>query len=252
MGVFSKPSLLKTSIRLSSVALGLTAIGGGSYYAITQTEPKLLHKTQVLCNGLSRLGNLVSTVSLICIDYLKTMQLDKKLVRPSDPVREEIRITRIEHERVSILLYQTEDSEQRQILQNEINSIVTHLRELSVKLAQLIEEDPPSPFVEAHQRSAIRLHQLCEWNGGVYIKLGQHLAQLDYILPLEFVIPLRQLLGDTPRSSKDAVRRSLFDLSLESLTDPRTIFEDMGKYPEDLWTNFEWEPIASASLAQVN
>jgi predicted unusual protein kinase regulating ubiquinone biosynthesis (AarF/ABC1/UbiB family) len=31
----------------------------------------------------------------------------------------------------------------------------------------------------------------------------------------------------------------------------RTVFEDMGKFPEDIWASFEPTPIASASLAQV-
>ncbi len=32
----------------------------------------------------------------------------------------------------------------------------------------------------------------------------------------------------------------------------RTIFQELGKNPEEIWAKFEWEPIASASLAQVH
>jgi aarF domain-containing kinase len=36
----------------------------------------------------------------------------------------------------------------------------------------------------AHLRSANRLQELCFRNGGIYIKLGQHIAQLVWNLPL--------------------------------------------------------------------
>lgn len=36
-----------------------------------------------------------------------------------------------------------------------------------------------------HQRSANRLLRLCRVNQGVYIKLAQHLAQLDHLLPAQ-------------------------------------------------------------------
>jgi hypothetical protein len=131
MVVLSKPSLLKTSIRLSSAALGLTVAGGGCYYAIA--DPKFINKTQILLNGFSRLGNLVTTVSLICFDYFKTMQDNKNLVRQSDPIREEIRLLRLEHERVGLLHFQAEDPMQKERLQSEIKSIVTQLKALSVR-----------------------------------------------------------------------------------------------------------------------
>jgi hypothetical protein len=38
-----------------------------------------LTKTQILLNGFSRLGNLATTVSLICFDYFKTLQDNKNL-----------------------------------------------------------------------------------------------------------------------------------------------------------------------------
>ena len=40
-------------------------------------------------------------------------------------------------------------------------------------------------FHEVHLRSARRLLRLCQTNGGGFIKVGQHIAALDYMLPPE-------------------------------------------------------------------
>ncbi|RYQ83818.1 hypothetical protein Ahy_B10g102677 isoform B [Arachis hypogaea] len=40
---------------------------------------------------------------------------------------------------------------------------------------------------EVHLRSAEKLRDLCFKNGGIYIKLGQHLGQLVYFLCLSFL-----------------------------------------------------------------
>jgi aarF domain-containing kinase len=89
-----------------------------------------------------------------------------------------------------------------------------------------------------HRRAASRLLQLCRENGGVYIKVGQHLAQLDYLIPEEYTEVLSSLFDDTPQTDYEDVRQ--------------VVREELGKYPEDLFDNFEHSPIASASLAQVH
>lgn len=47
---------------------------------------------------------------------------------------------------------------------------------------------------DLHRRSAERIRDLCGLNGGVYVKLGQHLSQLDFVLPSEFIEVLRCML----------------------------------------------------------
>jgi aarF domain-containing kinase len=92
---------------------------------------------------------------------------------------------------------------------------------------------------QCHQRGADRLLQLCMKNGGIYIKLGQHIAMLDYLLPEAYVYTMRaHLLDRCPVSSWESVRK--------------TITEDFGAPPEILFTEMEQTPIASASLAQVH
>ncbi|GLC72431.1 hypothetical protein PLESTF_001246800 [Pleodorina starrii] len=92
---------------------------------------------------------------------------------------------------------------------------------------------------ECHQRGADRLLALCFANGGVYTKLGQHIGQLDHLLPEEYVLTMRRhLLDRCPVSPPEEVRR---------------IFEqDLGAPPEKLFAYFSPQPIASASLAQVH
>ena len=92
---------------------------------------------------------------------------------------------------------------------------------------------------ECHQRGADRLLDLCFANGGIYIKLGQHIAMLDHLLPRPYVSTLRKnLLERCPVSSIDSVRT--------------TIKEDLGQSLEELFSDFDPNPIASASLAQVH
>ncbi|KAL0452736.1 UNVERIFIED_CONTAM: putative ABC1 protein [Sesamum latifolium] len=59
---------------------------------------------------------------------------------------------------------------------------------------------------EVHTRSALRLQELCFKNGGIYIKLGQHISQLEYLVPDEYVKIMREsLLNRCPESSYDQV-----------------------------------------------
>jgi aarF domain-containing kinase len=95
-----------------------------------------------------------------------------------------------------------------------------------------------SALSAVHQRGADRLLWLARTNKGVYIKLAQHLAQLDYLLPDEYTTTLRACLRDAPTSSYDDVRR--------------TIQLDFGKPIEELYASFDPVPFASASLAQVH
>ena len=89
-----------------------------------------------------------------------------------------------------------------------------------------------------HRTQAERLLRLCRRNGGVYIKVGQHLANLDYILPPEYIEVLSSLFNDAPESSYDDVRV--------------VIEEDLGSPVDELFDDFDPTPLASASLAQVH
>ena len=89
-----------------------------------------------------------------------------------------------------------------------------------------------------HRKAANRILELCRNNKGVYIKVGQHLAQLDYLIPPEYIDVLSSLFNNAPISSYEEIRN--------------TVYEELGSYPEDLFDSFSEDPIASASLAQGN
>eukprot|EP00730_Choanoeca_flexa_P017886 TRINITY_DN8660_c0_g1_i4.p1 TRINITY_DN8660_c0_g1~~TRINITY_DN8660_c0_g1_i4.p1 ORF type:complete len:607 (+),score=96.02 TRINITY_DN8660_c0_g1_i4:101-1921(+) len=91
---------------------------------------------------------------------------------------------------------------------------------------------------ECHHRAAAILRQLYEVNGGIYIKLGQHLGLLDYVIPQEYVEAMQGMFDAAPVSSLDDIRA--------------VIKEDLGKDIEELFLEFSDEPLASASLAQVH
>ena len=103
---------------------------------------------------------------------------------------------------------------------------------------QLISKEDLSTKSRLNRKSAKRLLNLCRENGGVYIKVGQHLANLDYIVPREYTEVLSSLFNDAPESGIENVYR--------------VIEEDLGSTAEELFDDFDPNPIASASLAQVH
>lgn len=54
---------------------------------------------------------------------------------------------------------------------------------------------------KAHKIGAEKLLELCKANKGVYIKVGQHVGALDYLLPNEYVTTMRILHKDAPKNT---------------------------------------------------
>lgn len=58
---------------------------------------------------------------------------------------------------------------------------------------------------KCHQKSAEKLLNLCCTNKGVYIKVGQHIATLDYLIPKEYVQTMKILHSHAPKNSIEDV-----------------------------------------------
>ncbi|CAM9824095.1 unnamed protein product [Lampetra fluviatilis] len=91
---------------------------------------------------------------------------------------------------------------------------------------------------QVHLRSAERLLELCCANRGTFIKAGQHLGALDYLLPEEYTRTLRVLHSSAPTSPIEDVHR--------------VVREELGKEVGELFQSFDPQPLGTASLAQVH
>ena len=229
-------------MNVSTRRLAVAAVGSAlpAYYLSSSeaTRAKLLQTV----DASRRVVNLVSTAGLMVCDYSyhiywsparSSKQLDEYSV-----LNEALKKYQHDQEVFTIASWKAgkEDSSGRQAAQWQAKIVETRrlIDETSEALALL----QSSPLAACHQRGAERLRDMCAANRGVYIKLGQHLAMLDHILPREYNETLLTLLADTPRTPYAAVRR--------------VIKEDLGAYPEDIFSSFSESPIASASLAQVH
>jgi aarF domain-containing kinase len=91
---------------------------------------------------------------------------------------------------------------------------------------------------DCHLQCAHELLDLFKRNGGVYVKIGQHMSSLVHLIPQEYT--------DTMQVLQNACLAS----SYESLN--RVFKEDYGKDIESVFKSFDKTPIGVASLAQVH
>ncbi|KAK9456464.1 ABC1 family-domain-containing protein [Dipodascopsis uninucleata] len=89
-----------------------------------------------------------------------------------------------------------------------------------------------------HQRCADRTYKVLEANAGIYIKVGQHLSAMNYLLPPEWTHTFIPLQDQCPVSSIQSIRE-MFQC-------------DTGLELEDVFSEFSTIPLGTASLAQVH
>lgn len=77
-----------------------------------------------------------------------------------------------------------------------------------------------------------------EKNGSVFIKLGQHLSSLNYLLPSEWCDTFIPLQDRCPVSSFESIKKM--------------VEGETGMAFEDVFSEFEEIPLGAASLAQVH
>ncbi|ORE17319.1 ubiquinone biosynthesis protein [Rhizopus microsporus] len=91
---------------------------------------------------------------------------------------------------------------------------------------------------QCHLRSAQRVLRGLQKLGGIYVKLGQHVSTMNYILPTEWTSTLAVLQDRCDPSTPEDLRAMFW--------------HDCGQSLDDVFDEFNWQPIGVASLAQVH
>lgn len=104
--------------------------------------------------------------------------------------------------------------------------------------AEKTSHDYDEILSKIHLRSAQKLKAVFCKNGGAFIKVGQHIGGLDYLLPDEYVKTMKQLHNNAPESN-------IADLF-------KTIEVDLNCKVHEIFKSIEDRPIGTASLAQCH
>lgn len=96
----------------------------------------------------------------------------------------------------------------------------------------------PEALKACHKRCAGRTLEVLERNGSIFIKLGQHLSSMNYLLPEEWTTTFVPLQDHCPVSSYDAIAAM--------------VLKDTGSPLDEHFDHFAKTPIGAASLAQVH
>lgn len=100
------------------------------------------------------------------------------------------------------------------------------------------EEERQTLLSETHKTALLITLKALETNGGIYIKLGQHVSAMTYLLPREWTDAMIPLQQKCPESDFQEINEMFIS--------------DLGKPVEEIFTEFDHEPIGVASLAQVH
>lgn len=88
-----------------------------------------------------------------------------------------------------------------------------------------------------HGRVAKRLVDCLRRNEGLYVKFGQAMSTMDIVLPEEYKAELRTLHDQAATFDFPQVRK--------------VVESELGRSLEDVFSHFEEQPIASASLSTL-
>jgi ubiquinone biosynthesis protein len=112
------------------------------------------------------------------------------------------------------------------------------------ELVRLSREQGFGPFLSAADRAerstdapGVRLRRVLERAGGVYIKLGQIAATRVDLLPPEVCKELAELQNQVAAEPQQRIAPVLE--------------EDLGKAVDEVFAEFDWEPLAAASIGQT-
>eukprot|EP00002_Diphylleia_rotans_P000735 TRINITY_DN10385_c0_g1_i1.p1 TRINITY_DN10385_c0_g1~~TRINITY_DN10385_c0_g1_i1.p1 ORF type:complete len:494 (+),score=106.80 TRINITY_DN10385_c0_g1_i1:228-1709(+) len=91
---------------------------------------------------------------------------------------------------------------------------------------------------ETHQKAANLFLELFQKNGGIFIKAGQHMSSLVYILPEQYTKTMSVLLDQAPHYEFSEIKD--------------VVEQDLRKPIDQVFKIFDETPIAAGSLAQVH
>eukprot|EP01084_Bolivina_argentea_P115176 204871_1 len=120
-------------------------------------------------------------------------------------------------------------------VQRNLRALYTSIR---IIYEYKINWDDNSINNDVHRRAAKLILDCCRENGGLYIKFGQGIASMNHILPTPYREEFRVLHDNAPSVSYRDVRK--------------IIIEDLKVDPNVIFSSFDEEPVASASIAQVH
>ena len=116
--------------------------------------------------------------------------------------------------------------------------LIAHSYRVTLKEQHGDPEEHTRSLKACHKRCADRVLKAMEANGSIFIKLGQHVSSMGYLLPLEWTQTFVPLQDKCPVSSYESIENMYT--------------KDTGRRIEDQFEKFEREPIGAASLAQVH
>lgn len=110
---------------------------------------------------------------------------------------------------------------------------------LATVLGIFLSQDRKSARLsELHRRNAALIREKALEMKGVMIKVGQFLSSRQDFLPDEYIEELSELQDQVPPHDFGEIRQRIID--------------ELGSAPEEIFSEFEREPIAAASLGQVH
>ncbi|KAH7564591.1 hypothetical protein BM1_01638 [Bipolaris maydis] len=119
-----------------------------------------------------------------------------------------------------------------------VSTLVLNIRDYRHVLKRDDEPDYNEQLKACHLRCAKRTLRTLEKNGSIFVKLGQHLSSMNYLLPNEWCDTFIPLQDQCPVSSFESIQEMCR--------------QDTGLELFDFFSEFEERPIGAASLAQVH